>query len=209
MALVEYLIARDGVPPPQGLAYDYVLAGDGLYLAARNQYLDVRVPVAPAPVRGLPPVYPLVALRTGRVPQAVWDRIVAAARLLGQHGLEVVLAVTHDARSGYRLVVPQQAVGPVQVVYRPLANVVLEIHSHHVHAARFSPTDDADEQRLCLYGVLGRLDRDQPEVALRVGAYGCFLPVPWETVFAGDRGGFHDGHVEPAGQGEDNDDLPD
>ena len=35
MALVEYQIARDGLPPRRGLAYDYVLAGDGLYLIAQ------------------------------------------------------------------------------------------------------------------------------------------------------------------------------
>ena len=53
--------------------------------------------------------------------------------------------------------------------------------------ACFSPRDDADEQRLGLYGVLGRLDAPRPEVRLRAGAYGYFLPLPWEAVFAGDR----------------------
>ena len=62
---------------------------------------------------------------------------------------------------------------------------MLELHSHHRYPARFSATDDADEQRLCLYGVVGRLNDARPHVALRAGAYGHFLPVPWETVFAG------------------------
>lgn len=158
MALVEYLIARDGVPPRRGLAYDYVLAGDGLYLAARNRFLDARVAVAPATVRGLPPIFPSFTLRTGRLPQRLWEQIAAEALTMGSRGLEVVLAVTCDA-AGYRLVLPRQAVGPVQVVYQPIDDVVLEIHSHHHYPARFSPTDDADEQGLCLYGVLGRLDR--------------------------------------------------
>ena len=113
-----------------------------------------------------------------------------------------------DAAAGYRLVLPAQAVGPVQVVYRPLDHIVLEIHSHHRYPARFSATDDADEQRLCLYGVLGRLDRARPEVALRVGAYGHFLPVPWETVFAGDRGAFRDASFEPETEGTTGDDVP-
>ena len=200
--LVEYLVARSGPPPRRAMAYDYVLAGDGLYLAARNCSLDVRVPVAAATVRGLPPLYPSVALRTGRLPQRLWEQIVTAARSLGAHGLEVVLAVTHDPAAGYRLVLPQQAVGPVHVRYRPVGEVVLEIHSHHRHPARFSPTDDADEQGLCLYGVLGRLDRERSEVALRVGAYGHFLPIPWETVFAGARTAFRDANFEPDTEGE-------
>jgi PRTRC genetic system protein A len=208
MTLVEYLIARDGVPPRRGLAYDYVLAGDGLYLAAQNRFLDVRVPVAAATVRGLPPVYPSVTLRTGRLPHPLWQQIVAAAYTMSARGREVLLVVTYDAAAGFRLVLPPQAVGPVQVVYQPLDNVVLEIHSHHRHPARFSATDDADEQRLCLYGVLGRLDRVRPEVALRVGAYGHFLPVPWETVFTGDRSGFRDAHFQPHTEDEADDDLP-
>lgn len=196
LALVDYLIARDGVPPRSGLAYDYVLAGDGLYLAAQNRFLDVRVPVAPVSVRGLLPVYASLTLQTGRIPYRLWKQIVATAHTLGTRGLEVVLVVTHDP-AGYRLVLPPQAVGPVQVVYQPIGAVVLAIHSHHQHAARFSLTDDADEQGLGLYGVLGRLDRAHPEVALRVGAYGHFLPVPWETVFAGERGAFRDVNFEP------------
>ncbi len=55
---------------------------------------------------------------------------------------------------------------------------MLEIHSHHRFPTHFSRTDDADEQRLCLYGVLSRLDGERPEVALRVGAYGFYLSVP-------------------------------
>ena len=197
MALVEYLIARAGLPPRRGLAYDYVLAGDGLYLAGENRYLDVRVPVAPARVRGLSPIYPAFTLRSGRLPREIWEQIVEEARAWSRSGHEVLLAVTYDQAAGYRLVRPWQVVGPLQVVYQPLSDLVLEIHSHHRHAARFTGIDDADEQRLCVYGVLGHLDRDRPEVALRVGAYGYFLPLPWETVFTGDKGAFRDANVDP------------
>lgn len=209
MALVEYLVARDGLPPRCGLAYDYVLAGDGLYVVAANRYLDVRVPVAHARVRGLPPLYPACSLRAGRLPHVIWDQIVDEARARDQRGHEVLLAVSYDETAGYRLIRPWQVVGPLQVVYQPLDDVVLEIHSHHRYPARFSPIDDADEQRLCLYGVLGRLDRDRPEVALRVGAYGYFLPVPWEAVFVGDRGFFRDVSFEPSEEREDEDDVSD
>ena len=209
MALVEYLIARDGVPPRRGLAYDYILAGDGLYLAAENRFLEVRVPVAAAAIRGLPPIYPSVTVRTGRVPQVIWEQIVAAAYTVSASGLELLLAVSHDTATGYRVVLPAQAIGSMQVVYRPVDHIVLEIHSHHHYPARFSATDDADEQRLCLYGVLGRLDRARPEVAVRVGAYGHFLPVPWETVFAGERGAFRDASFEPDTEGATDDDVPD
>lgn len=197
--MVEYLVARDGVPPRRGLAFDYLLAGDGLYLVAENDDLQVRVPIARCEVRGLPLVYPACNLRHGRLPQWMWDAIVWAAHVGYMRGREVLLAVVFDASVGYRLTVPTQIAGPERVVYRPLASAVLEIHSHGPHSAIFSSTDDHDELGLRLYGVIGRLGTDRPEVALRAGAYGHYLSVPWETVFDGHIGPFHDGFGEPPG----------
>ena len=197
MALVDYLIAREGLPARQGQAYDYVLAGDGLYLVAENRYLEVRVPVASVPVRGLPPIYSCCTLRVGQLPRDIWDGIVATARLWSLFGREVLLAVTFEEAWGYRLLLPEQVVGPESVFYRPPSHAVLQIHSHRHYPARFSPTDDADEQGLCIYGVLGRLGSDRPEVALRVGAYGHFLPVPWDSMFTGDRDPFRDATFDP------------
>ena len=207
VALVDYLVAREGPPPRRGLAYDYVLAGDGLYLVAENPWLSARVPVARCAVRGLPPLYPACTLRQGPLPQPLWEAIVQTGRALAAAGLEVVLLVRHDPVAGYRLALPPQRVGRTRVTYRPAGDAVLEIHSHHRYPARFSATDDADEQGLRLYGVIGRLDGARPEVALRAGAYGHWLPVPWEDVFVGSRGVFRDVQFEPdseaSGEGDD------
>jgi PRTRC genetic system protein A len=194
--MVEYLVARDGVPLRQGLAFDYVLAGDGVFLVAENDDLHVRVPVAGGTVRGLPLVYSACNLRHGRLPQWVWDAIVWAAHVGYMRDREVLLAVVFDTNVGYRLTVPPQIAGPERVVYRPPTSAVLEIHSHGPHPAAFSSTDNRDELGLRLYGVIGRLGADRPEVAIRVGAYGHFLPLPWETVFDGGIGTFHDGFGE-------------
>jgi PRTRC genetic system protein A len=205
MALVEYLVARDGPPPRRGLAYDYLLAGDGLYVATNNPHLAVRVPVARATVRGLPSLHPCFALRRGRLSQGLWGQIVAAARARPER--ELLLAVSAEP-SGYQLLRPAQVAGRLRVVYRPLADVLLEIHSHGAYPACFSRTDDADEQGFGLYGVIGRLGTERSEVALRVGVYGYFLPVPWEAVFEGDRGPFRDVHFDPPA-GTDGDGVPD
>jgi PRTRC genetic system protein A len=198
------VIARVGVPPREGLAYDYILGGNGLYVAAEHHHLRARVPVAAATVRGLPPLYPSFALPGGRLPQAIWDAIVTAMRC--QPDRELLLAVVVRA-STYRLVRPSQLGAPHHVIYRPPADAVLEIHSHSCHPTRFSPTDDADEQGFRVYGVVGRLDTDQPEVALRVGVYGHFLSLPWEAVFAGDRSGICDAAVAPADAWDGTDEL--
>ncbi|MGD9892997.1 MAG: hypothetical protein AB7U18_17095 [Dehalococcoidia bacterium] len=204
-ALVDYLIARGGPPPRRGLAYDYVLAGDGLYVVAENHVLEARAPVARAIVRGLPPLHARVALRAGRLPHVIWEQIVEIVGACPER--EVLLAVGTEP-SGYRLVRPAQIAGRLRVVYRRPADVLLQIHSHGAHPACFSPTDDADEQGFGLYGVIGGPLSERPEVALRVGVYGYFLPVPFEAVFEGDRGRFTDVQFDAAEPGEGGDGLP-
>jgi PRTRC genetic system protein A len=196
-APVGYLVARDGPPPRRGLAYDYVLAGDGLYVAAENRLLEARVRIARAAVRGLPPLCPSVGLRAGRLPQRLWEQIVAVAAARPER--EVLLAV-RAGPAGYQLLRPAQLAGRARVVYRPPPDglgVLLQVHSHGAHPACFSATDDADELGFGLYGVLGRLGGARPEVALRVGVYGYFLPVPWGAVFEGDPGPVRDVHGDP------------
>lgn len=190
--LVGYLVAQRGVPASVGLAYDYVLAGDGLFIAARNAHLEARVPVAACRVRGLPKAGAMMGLRRGRLPVRLWEAAVTEARLYCELGEETMFAVTNNGGPNYWLVRPEQERDATSVRYRPAEDAVLELHSHHRMRAYWSSTDDADEQGLRLYGVLGGLDTPRPEVAIRLGVYGHFMPVPWEAVFEGDKGSFRD-----------------
>ena len=91
---------------------------------------------------------------------------------------------------------PSQIVAPLAVKYKPQPGWLLEMHSHRDVSAHFSATDCADEQGLRLYGVVGRLDETRPQVNLRAGAYGFFLPVPWTSVFDGDPSSVEDLNAE-------------
>jgi len=91
---------------------------------------------------------------------------------------EVLLLILHGP-AGYRLVVPEdQLATPTSVVYTPPSlaageSVILALHSHHTLPAFFSATDDADEQGLGLYAVVGRL-LGAPR---GTGACGCLRPL--------------------------------
>jgi len=189
--IVDHLVARDGLPPRSGLAFDYVLGGDGLFVVAANPWLELRVPVASCTVRRLSPVYTACTLPLGRLPASIWDGILRCLQVAHSAGCEVLTGVYHDGEA-YRLIVPRQVVAPLAVRYEPQDNLILEVHSHRDGLGRFSATDSADEQRLRLYGVVGRLDQSTPQVALRAGAYGYFLPVPWDAVFDGDSDSIQD-----------------
>ena len=60
--------------------------------------------------------------------------------------------------------------------------LVMEVHSHNMMAARFSRTDDADEQATRLYMVIGRLDRFYPEIRCRFACGGRHIEIPAEQV---------------------------
>ncbi len=204
MPLVDYLVARTGPPKPTAAAYDYILAGDGVYIGAENDYLAARIPIAHCTVRGLSSLQTAFVLKHGRIPFALWQHIVDVAQAWAAHEHEVLLTVRHHPQLGYHLVVPRQLTSATEIAYLPASNVVLEIHSHHAFPAHFSDVDDGDEQRLALYGVVGRLGTERPEVALRLGVYGYFMSLRWTDVFEGELGDFRDMAVE-----EDTDDgLP-
>ncbi len=200
MEWVGYLLATEGVPERRGLMYDYVTAGDGVFLQGENAHIRARVPVAPGLIRGLEPLGGVCELERGRIPHEVWEE---AVRLLdeGDEDREAYVAVTHDGY-GYRVERPWQEVSAVSARYRPVPDTVLELHSHHRMRAYFSSVDDGDEQGLRLYGVVGRLRTRRPEVRLRVGAYGYFMPLRWEDVFEGNRGSWRDAHFDAPGDEE-------
>ncbi|MHB1126308.1 MAG: hypothetical protein ACYC2T_05030 [Bacillota bacterium] len=60
---------------------------------------------------------------------------------------------------------------------------VMDIHSHGIHDAGFSPTDDADEIATGLYGVMGNLDTPKPRFVLRYSCGGSYREVDPRQVF--------------------------
>ena len=180
MKPVGYLVNTSGSQTGEpGLYYDYILAGNGLFVHAINPLVEATVCVAEAEVRGLAPLQEAVKLPRGMIPQPFYDLAISALAADPDH--EHFLAITWDGE--YHLRVPFQEGTFGGVTYERLPNTVLDVHSHGKMGAFFSWTDDHDEQRLGLYMVVGKLDSLWPDVELRVGAYGYFAPIQIEEVF--------------------------
>ena len=171
-----------GLSGVQGVGFDYVLGSAGLYVQSESAHLVARVLVGPCKVRGLEPVTEKAALTHGPIPAELFE--VGLRWFQAAPDTERFFAVRWDGQA-YRLVVPEQAGTATSLAYEPPAGVVAEFHSHGSLAAFFSATDDKDEQGFRIYGVVGRLDTAEPELALRVGVYGHFAPLGWSQVFGG------------------------
>ena len=165
----------------QGVAFDYVMAQEGLLVQARNHLIAARILLAPARVRGLAPAPPTLTLAHGPIPHRLLAQGIAWMKKTPRR--ERIFAINHQD-GAYQLILPTQRSRTSSITYQPVEDAVLEIHSHGDLPAFFSPTDNRDEQGLRIYGVTGKLGQRQPQLDLRLGIYGHFAPLQPHQVFS-------------------------
>lgn len=180
MKPVGYLINRDiALEGERGLFYDYIFAGNGVYIQARNNHLEATISVAYGKIRGLAPLEEKMTLLHGKIPWRLYD--LAYSTFLVDKTREKYIAVIWD--NGYHLREPEQDRQPGSVRYYTESNVVLDMHSHGTGSGWFSGIDNQDEQGLRLSLVVGKIDMLIPEIELRIGVYGYYAPMETREVF--------------------------
>jgi PRTRC genetic system protein A len=196
MKISESILAEDLPLPKIGnVMYQYVVAANGLFIRAEDSRLEALVKVATARLTGLADLVQGANLKVDRVP-GVWLRsVLASARKRMPNEAMYQFwwdGTSHNAVTRtWRCTMPAQISSPTALQFDDLGQTVIDLHSHNSMPAFFSSTDDADEQGLRFYAVIGRIDTDQPEIRCRVGVYGHFLDVPADMIFD-DLGPFVD-----------------
>ncbi len=185
--LVTYHIHKYApLPANDALAYQYLLAGNGVFVRAEARFFTALLPVAACTVRGLPPLCPQFQLLVPRIPARLLAAVLADARRARRpdSGLNEVLYQFHHHGRAVQVQKPAQQTTPTSVTtaVADAASIICDLHSHGNMRAFFSQTDNADEQGARLYAVIGRLD-GEPEMRLRVGLYGYWLALPLTAVF--------------------------
>lgn len=167
-----------------GSFYTYVLAGNGLFVTARNEHMTGAVPLGLVPVRGLMEQAVGVHLLRPRVPAHLLELAVSIMSI--DVSRERYLAIVWEG-GGWRLVMPEQTAHPMSVSFQRVPGAVVELHSHGQMPAFFSVTDDHDEQGFGIYGVIGNLGcASPPRLRLRLGIYGYFMhDLAMDEVFEG------------------------
>lgn len=186
--LVNYTIAKDPLPEFPGGMYEYIMAGNGIFLRAARQGLEVLFPIVETTIRGLPELQPYLRLGVRNVPRLMLGFVLAQAleakQTEGDDLIEVMFYL--DYRDGcWWWMKPNQKQSRVSVDYEPTpreAQSLVEIHSHHTMAAFFSQTDNTDQTGFRIYAVLGHITTT-PTILVRVGVYGHFWNVPMNWVF--------------------------
>jgi PRTRC genetic system protein A len=188
--LVTYHVHKhDHLPANDALAYQYILAGNGVFVRAETRFFTALLPVTACTVRGLKPLHHSFQLHVPRMPARLLDTILRDARRARQPsgGINEVFYQFHHHGQTVQVKKPPQQATAVSVLAPGCddANILCDLHSHGNMPAFFSQTDDADEQAAKLYAVIGKLDT-APEIRLRVGVYGYWLSLPVTAVFTGN-----------------------
>jgi PRTRC genetic system protein A len=190
--LVTHHVYNDcGLPPYDAQAYQYILAGNGVFVRTETPFFEAIIPVVACTVRGLPSLQFRFRLKVSRIPGRLLTTALAVARrarrLDGE--LNEVLYHFHHQGQTVQLKRPRQRATRTSII-APGSNdqaILCELHSHGEMPAFFSRTDDADEQGARIYAVVGRLDT-APEIRVRLGVYGYWHPLPVAAVFTGTAG---------------------
>ncbi|MCP4287453.1 MAG: hypothetical protein GY792_23950 [Gammaproteobacteria bacterium] len=197
-----YMYLGHAIPRPERL-YDYIIAEQGIVKRVETPYVSadhLLVPIETSLTGLRLAEYPLPPLRfkLPRIPgQLLCDALADARQNIN---LEFIYHFRFDPANGcWSVTRPEQDQSRTRVgyTYDP-AGIAVDLHSHNTMPAFFSPTDDRDELGGRFYAVMGHLERENPELVLRLGLYGHWLyNIPAQAIFD-DVGPFVEVYVETA-----------
>ena len=184
--LITYHIHKEEpLPTNNAQAYQYIVAGNGVFLRAENRFFKLLQPIATCQVRGLPALSPSLMLKVGKMPAFLLTQLIQNAQQPSQDNqLHEAQYLFYHQNNHIRLVKPPQQTSLATVVspHQASTHILLDLHSHGIMSSFWSNTDNQDEQGFRAYGVIGNL-RKQPEICLRLGVYGYWFPIPLTFLF--------------------------
>lgn len=129
-----------------------------------------------------------------KIPAHIFSKVMGFFKSISDElHYEVLVHILYDTEEKeYIIKVPKQRISEASVnsetdePYPDRCIHVMDFHSHNTMPAVFSETDNADEKETRLYAVAGRFNRTFPEITVRAGCAGKFIPLNPEDVFEGD-----------------------
>ena len=170
------------IPGGDGSIYELRKTELGEFIVPKNNVVEFQQIRA-----GFTPALPLI-------PQYILRQIISFFRcyMKEREEFEALVHILWDkVQDEFVIRIPKQEVSKDRIHAdlsgdAPLADRYIhyaDIHSHNSMAAKFSATDDRDEQATRLYIVLGCLDQFYPEISVRMSCGGVFHPLDPSEIF--------------------------
>ncbi|MFS1519518.1 Mov34/MPN/PAD-1 family protein [Bacillus sp. SCS-151] len=183
--LSDYISNKEAHP------YNIVASKDGKLYEIRNSLLGTIVtPAKEEQLRRIEQVPKGFQMKLPRIPGYLLQQIISFFRAYCNENLdhEVMLQLFWHNNGYFVVDCPTQEVSKARVSAQldneaPDLTEVMQVHSHNSMEAYFSETDNNDEQQFLLYGVVGRLDQQEPDIKIRVGVNGTFYRLSLDYIF--------------------------
>lgn len=187
-----YHILDGGAIPPldTNRFYEYLIAGNGVFLHAERRGIEIVMPVSPpCDLVGLAQVTPDIHFPYPLIGPEIVAQMLDRARAQTQDNVHYQerLFYLPWREDRWEVFEPEQEqtaghVGPVDKNLAATMGIFCEAHSHHVMSAFFSGTDDRDELWSGFYAVLGHITT-RPEIRLRVVVDGYRWHIPASLLY--------------------------
>lgn len=189
--LVGHRIAASENDPIDAALFEYLLAGNGLFVRAKRSEFAVSLPLSRQKVIGLPNTRTGISWKRPRIAASLWHEILSHAQ--NEHTSssfkeEVYLIYWNRLREAWQW----RASGRKNTWASTVANDTLpeyadcciELHTHPPGALNFSGADDRDELgKFRIFAILIDV-HDKPKIRFRCGVYEHLVQIP--SVWVGE-----------------------
>jgi PRTRC genetic system protein A len=184
--LCQYSI---GMPDNPEKKIRYVLAGNGAIEIRENEIGIFSAVTKKVP--GLDMAPEGVKMKLPKIPLSILFQIIAFFKDINLiHGSEAIIQIYWDReKKEYFCFCPKQEVCGSSLEFKRDKEkdkkylLVADIHSHNIMSTFFSGTDDKDEKEARLFGVIGNIMDQLPDVMFRASSGNSSVEIPLEKIF--------------------------
>ncbi|QYO65384.1 hypothetical protein [Leptolyngbya sp. 7M] len=183
--LVGHRIAVSENDPIDAALYEYLLAGNGLFIRAKRREFSVSLPLSLQKIWGLPNASIGISWNKPRVPNALWQEVLLHAQNENPYSAfkeGVYLVYWDDAQREWKWQPAGRNSSPVATIaddsLPEYTEACIELHTHPPGALNFSSADDKDELgKFRIFAILIDV-HDKPKIRFRCGVYNHLVPIP-------------------------------
>lgn len=183
--LVGHRIAASENDPIDAALFEYLLAGNGLFVRAKRTEFAVSLPLSAQRISGLKNASIGISWTRPRIAQSLWQEILSHARKENASSSfkeevyliywDKVLSEWHWKASGREHTWASTVADDTLPEY---ADCCIELHTHPPGALSFSRADDRDELgKFRIFAILIDV-HDKPKMRFRCGAYEHLVQIP-------------------------------
>jgi len=183
---VEHKIASHETEAITAVMFEYLMAGNGVFIRAKRREFSVCLPVCHERIKGLPAVQSGIVWHKPRIPGYIWQQILENARQGSDPGYfreDVYVVFWHESQGTWSW----KNIGKERGWARALADdslseygeACIELHTHPEGVIHFSKSDDRDEEgKFRIFGILVDVHTSNPKIRFRCGVYDYFAQIP-------------------------------